>query len=357
MRKGLTTAQIDYLNVGLMAASAAAAFKWPFELFLFVYAVFGPAHYLTEISWLHDRGFFTKRGRDALWLVGAAMMLAAVEFGLARGVPKSSVMTITFLAFTASLVFATVSSWPARAALIGAAVVGLRLFGGGPAFFSVFAIFLPTLIHVSLFTGCFILVGALRGRSVSGFVSLAAFVAAGASFFLFVPDRAAPAVSDYVRDAYGTMQPDGRFAGGFAGLNFHFLTVFGMHDFGAPKESLSDFVAAVNAAIYTSPAALAVMSFMAFAYCYHYLNWFSKTSIIKWHETSRRRMVVVSVLFVASLAVYAYDYRVGLRWLFLLSAAHVFLEFPLNHLTFIHIGKSVGGVFSGARAGAAAAKP
>ena len=37
--------------------------------------------------------------------------------------------------------------------------------------------FLPTLIHVSIFTGAFILIGALRGRSLSGLLSLLVFVA------------------------------------------------------------------------------------------------------------------------------------------------------------------------------------
>ena len=54
--------RINYLNIGLMLASCAIALYIPFELFLFAYAVLGPAHYLTEISWLQKRRFFT-RGR------------------------------------------------------------------------------------------------------------------------------------------------------------------------------------------------------------------------------------------------------------------------------------------------------
>ena len=47
--------KINYLNIGLMMISVVVAFFVPFELFLFSYAVLGPAHYLTEISWLHER--------------------------------------------------------------------------------------------------------------------------------------------------------------------------------------------------------------------------------------------------------------------------------------------------------------
>ena len=63
----MSLAGVNYLNAGLMVLSAGLAFILPFELFLFAYAVLGPLHYLTQISWLHDRGYHTKRkpgGRD-----------------------------------------------------------------------------------------------------------------------------------------------------------------------------------------------------------------------------------------------------------------------------------------------------
>ncbi|HET9870420.1 MAG TPA: hypothetical protein VFR02_07995, partial [bacterium] len=55
-----TVDRVNALNIGLMALSAALAFRFPFELFLFSYTVLGPLHYLTEISWLKDRGFYTQ---------------------------------------------------------------------------------------------------------------------------------------------------------------------------------------------------------------------------------------------------------------------------------------------------------
>lgn len=48
----LTPDQVNYLNIGLMLVAARLAFWLPFQLF--VYAVLGPAHYLTEISWLRE---------------------------------------------------------------------------------------------------------------------------------------------------------------------------------------------------------------------------------------------------------------------------------------------------------------
>ena len=50
---------VNHLNSGLMVVSCVVAYLYPFELFLFSYAVLGPLHYFTEISWLHQRGYFT----------------------------------------------------------------------------------------------------------------------------------------------------------------------------------------------------------------------------------------------------------------------------------------------------------
>lgn len=64
----VTTARalnIDRLNIGLIAVSMLLAVRWPFETLLLAYAVLGPLHYMTEISWLHDRNYFLPRRRDA----------------------------------------------------------------------------------------------------------------------------------------------------------------------------------------------------------------------------------------------------------------------------------------------------
>jgi hypothetical protein len=97
----------------------------------------------------------------------------------------------------------------------------------------------------------------------------------------------------------------------------------------------------VNSYLYSNPAALSVMSFMAFAYCYHYLNWFSKTSVIKWNQISGKRKAGITALWIGALALYAYDYHAGIIGLFFLSFLHVFLEFPLDHQAMIGIGKEL----------------
>ena len=65
----VTIAQINYLNIGLMLISCLLAFILPFELFLFSYAFLGPLHYLTEISWLHKRNYFTAGKKDYFLLI------------------------------------------------------------------------------------------------------------------------------------------------------------------------------------------------------------------------------------------------------------------------------------------------
>jgi hypothetical protein len=55
-----TADTINYVNIGLMMISCVTAYVVPFGLFLFSYTVLGPLHYLTEISWLHDRKYFVK---------------------------------------------------------------------------------------------------------------------------------------------------------------------------------------------------------------------------------------------------------------------------------------------------------
>ena len=82
---------------------------------------------------------------------------------------------------------------------------------------------------------------------------------------------------------------------------------------------------------------VAVGRFLAFAYTYHYLNWFSKTRIIGWHAISRARMAVIAVVYVTSLGLYVYDYRIGFLALLLLSMIHVFLEFPLDARTTVEV--------------------
>lgn len=332
----LNSDRVNYLNMGLMALSAVLAYAHPFELFLSVYAVLGPLHYLTEISWLHDRNYYT-RGRYDYWvLLGTSVLITGCYLG---GLAGGAFAGLTCFAFVAAFFFAFFEKPSARFLGAGAAALVAFLFAGSAVVGPFFGLLMPTLIHVFVFTAFFILAGALRGKSLSGVLSLAVFAAIGGSFLFFHPAHAGYQVSDYVRNNYGTFQGDGQASNPFIGVNYFVAKSLGLQGF-APG-SLAASVEAINAFLYRNPAALALMSFIAFAYTYHYLNWFSKTSVIRWHEVPRGRLAAVVLVWLASLGIYAYDYSAGIKWLFFLSFTHVLLEFPLNHLTAVGLLKGL----------------
>lgn len=319
----MTPNQVNYLNIGLMLFATVAAFIIPFELFLFAYAVLGPLHYLTEISWLHDRKYFTRNQYDYLFLALLCVLLLIFSY-LIR--PKPDLITgVIYVSFLSALVMVLMKSTSTKIIAIVLIAGSILLLKDLKPYQIFFAIFLPTIMHVFVFTGAFILIGALRGKSVSGIASLAVFVACAASFFIHIPETATHAVSTYIRQTYADFQT----------LNIALIRIFHLGEL----KSLDD--------VYLSQAGLVVMRFIAFAYTYHYLNWFSKTSIIKWHNIPRMRVVAIGVLWLTSLAVYAVDYRAGFIALFFLSFLHVFLEFPLDHQTFINIGKDLYAMAAG----------
>lgn len=335
--------QINYLNIGLMVLSAVLGFAYPFETFLFVYTVLGPLHYLTEISWLHERNYYTKGRYDYLFLIGAAVLLTVANLKIIPGLPSYVPEWAIFAALGAALAFVVFKTVSARWTMVAVIAIAGLFAASAPWMMLAFGIFLPTLVHVFVFTACFILVGALKSRSFSGYLSLSVFVLISLSFLFFHPSHTGYEVGKYVSSNYGTVQDNGSLTSPFLAVNYYFAKVFNLTGFTLPAASLIGDVSAVNAYFYHNPVALALMSFIAFAYSYHYFNWFSKTSIIRWHEVPKSRLAVLVVIWLTSLALYAYNYSIGLRWLFFLSLAHVLLEFPLNHLTFIQIGRELGG--------------
>jgi len=326
-----TADAINYSNIGLMLLSCAAAYAFPFELFLFSYAVLGPLHYLTEISWLHDRRYFVRAGTargasraERYWLALVIVTVAVMLYGLAaEKILKLAVSPIFEIAlfycvFVAASLLVFVKDKAMAAALIAVAAVSLALFSS-TRYFALVAFFLITIVHVFVFTAAFVLFGALKSKSRSGFLSLLVFALCAVSFFVYVPSALDSTVGDYVRHSYGSFQT----------LNAQLIKLFHL----GTGTSLSE--------IYESSGGLTVMRLVAYAYTYHYLNWFSKTSIIKWHEIPKSRVALIAGVWLSAVAVYAYRYDVGMIALYFLSVLHVMLEFPLNHQTFAGIAKEL----------------
>src|SRR5262249_5848511 len=90
----------NYLNTILIVLSLGLAWFVPFQLFVFSYAVLGPLHYLTEISWLHDRNYFTngKKFNNALWLL--AIVPAILMMGLGQD-EKTTILLFSQFVFGA----------------------------------------------------------------------------------------------------------------------------------------------------------------------------------------------------------------------------------------------------------------
>lgn len=311
---------VEQLNVVLMIVACAAAFAAPFHVFLFAYAVLGPLHYLTEISWLHDRDYFAPRRTARRWwlaLVGATM--AVLLYGyvandlLKRPVAPTLEIGMVYLVFATAAMLLFVRHAASAVALIGVVVVTLALFSDARAY-ALLAYFIVTILHVFLFTAAFVLYGALKRKSRQAVISLAVYAACVASFFILqLP--AAVAAAGKTREVYGFFEP----------LNAQLLALFGSK----------------GANLYESPAGVAIMRMIAFAYTYHYLNWFSKTAIIKWHQVTRVRATMIIGASAAATLLYLHDYAAGLSALYVLSLLHVLLEFPLNHQTFIGIGSEL----------------
>ena len=93
-----------------------------------------------------------------------------------------------------------------------------------------------------------------------------------------------------------------------------------------------------------SPAGIKIQIFITFAYVYHYLNWFSKTTVIGWHKSiTNGKLILILSIWTIAVSLYFYDFRVAFIALLFLSFLHVVLEFPLNFVTFKEIGKSIIG--------------
>jgi hypothetical protein len=162
-----------------------------------------------------------------------------------------------------------------------------------------------TIVHVFLFTAAFMIYGALRTKSQSGIAALLVLIACAVATLVSSAHWQIPGAR--IRELYGP----------FEQLNAVLLQLW--------HRSPSNIYGSTGAGI---------MRFIAFAYTYHYLNWFSKTSIIGWHRAARTRIVAIATLSAAAIALYAYNYRIGFAALYALSMLHVMLEFPLNYQTF-----------------------
>jgi hypothetical protein len=308
------TARIDVINIGLMILSCITAYFIPLELFLFSFVVLGPLHYLTEISWLERRKFFLKEKYDYLFLIALCLAIPAAHY-----LKFASREVFLAVAFGSAVAFSFIKTTKYKLIAVSLIIALAFLSKELPLSLILFGLLLPTLIHVFIFTGLFILYGALKNKSLVGYLSLIVFISCSIVFFFVNPSLLG--VTD---DAY--LRAKSQLA---TTISFSLGNLLGFSGFGSIEN------------IYSSDLGVALLRFVAFSYTYHYLNWFSKTSLINWHKVSRFRLTALIALWIFFVSVYAMDFRLGLIILSLLSIWHVILEFPLNYQTIWGIGNEI----------------
>ncbi len=326
----MSAQKIDIANIVLMLFSVALALLLPFETFLISYAVLGPLHYVTEISWLKKKEYFIAQKKDWISFIVICVVIttALLAIELWPYFQDSQLVTLLltknnldkktfsdelslwpscliFFAFISAYILTFVKDWFWRINAFAFAIFLVLLFKGTPNYVVIFGILLTTIIHVWLFTGIFILSGATKNKNISTYISFAVFILCSLSF-IFIG-----------RDSYI--------------LSGKALEIVGTNSLNLNQELAKIFnLSFSKGELITSLTALKIQGFIAFAYTYHYLNWFSKVEIIKWHKVSKTSLILCVIIWAIALGAYAYSYRFGLIFLLFLSVLHVFLEFPLN---------------------------
>jgi len=322
----MNTRDTDILNVILIVISLMVAFQVPFGLLIFSYVFLGPIHYLTEINWLKEKKYFVKETKW-IWILLAFVAFVSIpvflKLPLFAGTNVSPQITkwsnfilgytdevlVTAILFAIGLIYLR-NKVHIILILMGSALLATLFLNYFPDFALLVTIFLPTIVHVYLFTLLFMIFGTINSKSTPGIIAIILLALAPVIIML---SKINPAdyfvIKDYTRNSFNDS--------GFGNLNVLVAKYF-------TPEGSGQFN-------YFSAVGIKIQIFVAFAYTYHYLNWFSKTSIIRWDKSlSKTKIIAIFSIWAISVALYLYDFKIGLIVLSFLSLAHVLLEFPLN---------------------------
>jgi hypothetical protein len=319
-----STHRVDAIQCVLLILSWCMAVALPVELIMFSYVVLGPLHYLTEIAWLDRRNYFLPKRTDAVCLAVCSVLGILASGWLTLLLTTDSpwlqfhvqffAITMAMAAFVFALVLRSTVNLRWRIGLsasIVSCVAGYFYVNDVRLYHAIFAVLIPTLVHVFLFTGVFMFSGALKSRSMLGIVSVLLLCVGAMSLLYF------DAGMRSTRNAL-SLAPMYQATFGFLERFLEPLIVVGTD------------TKPIEGAAWKSQIA----SFLAFVYTFHYLNWFSKTSIIHWHRISASTTAIIIVVWLGALALYISNHNAGLFAVGFLSLLHVFFEFPLNWASF-----------------------
>lgn len=331
----MNTSKIDFLNTALIICSFVLAYYLPFELFIFAYAILGPLHYLTEMNWIQDKEYFVDNTK---WIYIISICAFLISLPVILGLPFFESLlkyesiqklkyvmpryfnSLFFIAIVSAFAFVVFKKAKQQYLTIGLGVVLAILLHKVALYHAIIGIFLPTIIHVYLFTLFFMWYGNLKSNSKIGYANVLLLVAIPILISFLTIQGTSYHVTDTIKNIYTEN-------------SFHILNASLSKILGLSDGTQFFFYESID---------LKIQMFIAFAYTYHYLNWFSKTTIIGWHKKlTQKKSIFILLLWIASVALYFYNYKIGLSVLLFLSLLHVFMEFPLNVISIRAIGKSL----------------
>jgi len=315
--------QVDILNIGLILLSGILAYNFPLEVFIFSLAILGPLHYLTEINWLDKKNYFTSV-KKKYWLIIAVVSTLVVvtphlyfEFNTEQPsllldfflfINKWSNAAI-FICFAISIGFLFIRKTTGWILLSIIALIVAILLNRFNVYSDMLGLFVPTIIHVYLFTLIFMLYGAKKSSSKYG-------------YYAVIMAILVPIVFTVVN-----VNPDGYL------FDDRLKSIFLENRLHVTPALFSKYIGISDGTsfYFYERMELRLMMFISFIYLYHYLNWFSKTSIISWHKNlTLKTSLIIGTIWIVLLILFLIDYRIGFLSALLFSFLHVILELPLN---------------------------
>ncbi len=300
------------------------AYFFPLEVFILAFAILGPLHYLTEINWLNTNNYFTKHGNKTWLLIGLATSVFIIvprlyfEF---FGRNNTDLVTqlflklrywsngATFISLTLAFGLQLIKKRRDWYILIALSLFAAYFLNQFETYTVIVGVFIPTIIHVYVFTLLFMLYGARKNKSNAGYISVALAITIPILFTLVHVDTSNYQFDDFFKSALTDNRLDS-------------IPVF-----------LSKFLGLSDGTsfLFYEDLELRLMMFISFIYLYHYLNWFSKTTTIFWHKSlTLKRSLFIAVFWLFLLFLFYLDFKIGFLAALFLSFLHVILEFPLN---------------------------
>ncbi|MFT7155209.1 MAG: hypothetical protein ACI8Q1_000210 [Parvicella sp.] len=311
---------IDGINLVLMLLSLLLAIMFPFKTFLYSFAILGPLHYLTEINWLDEKKYFTSQSNHFKKIAVAATIIFILPFVLKKEffqiIANTTLLSMIGLSIGLSI---WRKIFPSLLLMLVFGSIFL-VFQNHSFLTSWVAVFIPTIVHVYVFTGIFMLYGALKSKSKLGFASVLILVLIPFVINFIDVDPLHYNFSNSIKTT-------------FINNNFHVLNA-----------KLSGLIGQTEGTgfFFYEVLDLKIQIFIAFAYSYHYLNWFSKTTTIGWHKNFNvKKGLLIGSLWVIVVLLYYIDFSLGFMVVLFFSTLHVFVEFPLNVVTLREVFKEL----------------